>query len=301
MTTQTILRESVTEPPVKRGNRWRVIVARPGKGSSGTYSAEVFRRDAHKIVPSGAQSYINHDPDRNPKDMIGFYPEAARWDEDAQAVVAEMEVFSHWEGFVSEVGPHCGISLYALGEIDEDGNVLSFMEDKFNGADLVARPGLEGSGLAEKLYEAAKQASVNKPGVEPSAQEGKDTEMDEKVLEAIAALQTDISALKSAQTAKAEENAQAEADEVAVKEAVAEYAAKVEAIEAARESLLPSQVKHLMAEAKDGREVAPLIETYKAQVVEAKEVLTAQESGAGRLMGGAAPSEVVFNGFGGKK
>src|SRR5690606_22263815 len=147
------LKESTAEAPVKKGKRWRVIVARPGKGSSGTYSEELFRRDAHKIIAPGAQSFINHDSTRNPKDMIGIFPEAAYFDENEKAVVAELEVFSHWEKFVDEVGPHCGISLYALGEADEDGNVTAIVEDRLNGADLVSRPGLVGSGLAEKLYE----------------------------------------------------------------------------------------------------------------------------------------------------
>lgn len=283
MTTKQ-LRESVAEAPVKTGNRWRVVVARPGQGSSGKYSAEVFRRDAHKMLPKGAQAFINHDESRNPKDMIGVYPDGGRFDEAEGVVVADLEVFSHWKEFVEEVGPHCGISLYAMGEIDEDGNVISFTEDRYNGADLVARPGLEGSGLAEKLYEAARLAS-EEPSAEPSAQERKEQEMDEKAIEAINALTAQVSALVSANTTKAEENAQVEANENAIKEAVDAYAAKVEAIEAARESLLPSQVQHLMAEAKAGKDVAPLIEQAKAVTAEAKQVLT-ESAGAGRTLGG---------------
>src|SRR5688500_9958403 len=100
MTTQIAIRESVTEAPVKKGNRWRVIGARPGKGSSGEYSTEMFRRDAHKIIAPGGQSFINHDDSRNPKDMIGVYPDGSFWSDEDNAVVSELEVFSHWKEFV---------------------------------------------------------------------------------------------------------------------------------------------------------------------------------------------------------
>ncbi|MCK9599210.1 MAG: hypothetical protein M0R06_09230, partial [Sphaerochaeta sp.] len=76
---------------------------------------------------------------------------------------------------------------------------------------------------------------------------------------------------------------QREADEKAVEEAVATRMASIEAIEAARENLLPSQVKHLMAEAKAGTDVAPLIKAAEEVATEAK---AAVETGAvGRVLG----------------
>lgn len=261
MTTQLAIRESVTEAPVKKGNRWRVIVARPGKGSSGTYSEEMFRRDAHKIIAPGGQMFINHDDTRNPKDMVATYPEGSYWDEAEKAVVAEAEVFSHWKEFVEEVGPHCGVSLYALGESDEDGNVTAIIEDRLNGADLVSRPGLVGSGLAEKLYESAIAASDEKPSV-TAAQEERKLEMDEKDREAIQALTTAVQALVTDKQAAQAEAAQVAADEKVVEERLDAYDAAVEAIEAAE---LPADAaKSLRAEARKGVNVAPLIEFAKA-------------------------------------
>jgi hypothetical protein len=292
---QTILRESVMEAPVKKGNLWRVIVAKPGKGSSGTYSAEVFKRDAAKMLPPGAQAFINHDEARKPTDMIGVYEKGGSWDDDLQAVVSDLRVFEHWGSFVEEVGPHCGISLYALGEQDDEGNVTAFVEDVYNGADLVARPGLVGSGIAEKLYESALAASA-KSSAELSAQERKETmEMDEKAIEAINALTAQVSALVSSSTAKVEAEAQHEADEKAVEEALATRMASIEAIEAAREELLPSQVKHLMAEAKTGKDVAPLIEAAKEVAAEAK---ASVESGpVGRVLGEAKTVSYEIGGW----
>lgn len=259
------LRESTAEAPVKRGNRWRVIVARPGQGSSGNYSEELFRRDAHKIIAAGAQSFINHDAARNPKDMIGVFPEAAYFDETEKAVVAELEVFSHWQSFVEEVGPHCGISLYAMGEADEEGNVTAIHEDRLNGADLVARPGLIGSGLAEKLYESA-VAESEKPSV-TSALEKEKIKMDEKDLEAIRSLTVAVSALVADREKANAEAAQATADADAGRNAVEAYDAAVTAIDAA--DLPEKVVESLRAQAKEGVDVTAQIE----QAVAMKEAL----------------------------
>lgn len=261
MSIQIAIREAVTEAPVKKGNRWKVVVARPGVGSSGTYSEDMFRRDAHKIIAPGAQSFINHDDSRNPKDMIGIFPESAYWDDETKAVVAELEVFSHWKEFVEEVGPHCGISLYALGESDEDGNVTAIIEDRLNGADLVARPGLVGSGLAEKLYESAiAQVSEEKPSV-TAAQEERKLEMEKDVEERFGALETLLTSLVTDKQAAQAEAAQVAADEKVVEERLDAYDAAVEAIEAAE---LPADAaKSLRAEARKGVDVAPLIEFAK--------------------------------------
>lgn len=275
------IRESVTEAPVKKGNRWRVIVARPGQGSSGFYSEDLFRRDAHKIIAPGGQSFINHDDSRNPKDMIGVYPEGSFWSEEDKAVVSELEVFSHWKDFVEEVGPHCGISLYALGEADEEGNVTAINEDRLNGADLVARPGLIGSGLAEKLYESAK-AQIVEETTAKSAAERKDNEMElEKVVEAVEALTAQVSALVAdKESAKAEE-AQKQADATAVAEALDAYEASVKAIDEA--DLLAPQREALLSAAKRGEDITAAIESAKA-VKEAAEAAVSErlaENGGG--------------------
>lgn len=281
MTTQLAIRESVTEAPVKKGNRWRVIVARPGQGSSGFYSEDMFRRDAHKIIAPGGQAFINHDDSRNPKDMLGVYPEGSFWSEEDKAVVSELEVFSHWKAFVEEVGPHCGISLYALGEADEEGNVTAIQEDRLNGADLVARPGLVGSGLAEKLYESAIAVSVEPP-VTSAVDEKEELRMEKDVEERFAALEALLTGLVAKETASQAEAAQAEADENAGKVAVEAYDAAVTAIDAAE---LPDKVvESLRKQAKAGVDVTPLIEQAKDIQAALTEKLT-EDAGHGRDFG----------------
>lgn len=275
------LRESVAEAPVKVGKRWRVIVARPGQGSSGNYSEEMFKRDAHKIIAPGGQAFINHDDTRNPKDMLGVYPEGSFWSEEDKAVVSELEVFSHWADFVEEVGPHCGISLYAMGEADEDGNVTAIVEDRLNGADLVARPGLIGSGLAEKLYESAIAGTDETPVT--SAEDRKENKMDEKVSEKLDAIATALASLVSGMEKASAEAEKANAEAKSDRDAVEAYDAAVKAIDAAE---LPAKVvESLRDQAKDGVDIAPLIEqavAMKEAVEEAAEAKISESAIHGR-------------------
>lgn len=283
MTTQLAIRESVTEAPVKKGNRWRVIVARPGQGSSGFYSEDMFRRDAHKIIAPGGQAFINHDDSRNPKDMLGVYPEGSFWSEEDKAVVSELEVFSHWKAFVEEVGPHCGISLYALGEADEEGNVTAIQEDRLNGADLVARPGLVGSGLAEKLYESA-IAGSEKTTVIAAEENGNEMEL-EKVVEAVEALTAQVSALVAEKESAKASEAQVQVDAEAVKLAVEAYDAAVKAVDEA--DLLQPQRETLLSAAKRGEDITAAIESAKAVKEAAVEAARVSESADhGRDFGG---------------
>lgn len=286
-----LLRENVAEAPTKRGNRWRVIVAKPGQGSSGNYSEELFRRDAHKILAPGAQSFLNHGTDRNPRDMIGTFPEGSFWDEEEKAVVSELEVFSHFEAFVNEVGPHCGMSIYAMGESDEHGNVTQIIEDRLNGCDLVARPGLVGSGLAEKLYESAIAFSEEKPSSAPLQENGK-IKMDEELKEALKGISDALAVLVAKEQATVAETAQVEANDEAIKAAVEAYDAQIDAIESA--DLTASQVAVLRAEAKVGRDVAPLIEAHqklKAEILES--VKSEDEAVIGRSFSGKVVESAV--------
>lgn len=275
---ELILRESVTDAPVKKGNRWRAIVARPGQGSSGFYSEDVFRRDAAKIIAPGGHCFINHEDSRNPKDLVGVYEEGAHWDEDLKAVVADLTVFSHWESFVNEVGPHLGVSLYALGEQDADGNVTGFIEDRLNGADLVARPGLVGSGLAEKLYESAK-SQAEKTSTTAVVENGNEMELD-KVVEALEALTAKISTLVAEKESAVAAEAQVKADEEAVAKAVESYDAAVKAVDEA--DLLQPQREALLSAAKRGEDITAAIESAKAVKEAAVQAARVSETAGGR-------------------
>ena len=158
--TKKMLLETSSAAPVKSGNRWRAILAVPGQGSSGFYSEDVLREFGPQALAPGAKAFINHDPGRNPRDMIGIYPDGAVY-EDGVGLVGELEVFPHFKEFVEAVGPHAAMSIYMLGEADENGNVTKLIPDRQNGCDLVSYGGLEGSSLVEKLYESAHKISVS--------------------------------------------------------------------------------------------------------------------------------------------
>ena len=99
--TITYFTEAVSEAPVKKGNgRWLVAIATPGQGSSGHYSEDMLKEYGPVAFPAGAKSFINHEGSRNPKDMIGTYPEGAYWDDSRKQLLGELQTFSHWQAFV---------------------------------------------------------------------------------------------------------------------------------------------------------------------------------------------------------
>lgn len=273
MSSRKLLHESASTL-TKSGNRWKAVLAKGNQqGSSGFYSEDVLREYGPKALAPGAKAFINHDAARNPKDMIGVYPDGAYYEEGV-GLVGELEVFPHWKEFVETVGPHAGLSIYMMGESDDDGNVTSLIPDRQNGVDLVSYPGLEGSGLVEKLYESAHAVSVE-PGVN-SAQEKRNKHMEEEIkalraqIEALAsALTSFITESKAATDKLAEAEAKAKDVDEVVEEALKSYEEKAEAI--AKAGLTETQATALREAARKGTDVAPLIEEAQKILVEVRE------------------------------
>lgn len=273
MSSRKLLHESASTL-TKSGNRWKAVLAKGNQqGSSGFYSEDVLREYGPQALAPGAKAFINHDAARNPKDMIGVYPDGAYYEEGV-GLVGELEVFPHWKEFVETVGPHAGLSIYMMGESDDDGNVTSLIPDRQNGVDLVSYPGLEGSGLVEKLYESAHAVSVE-PGVN-SAQEKRNKHMEEEIkalraqIEALAsALTSFITESKAATDKIAEAEAKAKDVDEVVEEALKSYEEKAEAI--AKAGLTETQATALREAARKGTDVAPLIEEAQKILVEVRE------------------------------
>ena len=297
-----LLKESGASALAKSGSRWRATLAVAGQGSSGFYTEEVLREFGPSALAPGAHAYVGHpteqNPGRNPKDLIGTYPDGATYEEGV-GLVGELDVLPHWADFVEAVAPHTGLSIYMMGEQDADGNVTSLLPDRQNAVDLVSYAGLEGSGLATKLYESAHAASEQNTGV-TSAQDQKEGKMDKEILEAVQALAsaftTFVTESKAAATSVVKAEADADAVEKAVESAVDAYSEKVTAINGA--DLLPSQVESLLADAKLGKDVAPLIESAKKIVTEAKGFVS-EQAGFGRVVEGAgATADYSVEGWG---
>lgn len=289
------LRESVAEAPVKKGDRYRVIIARPGQGSSGFYSEELFRRDAQKLIPAGAQAFINHG-ERDPEKMVGVYPDGGYFDEAENAVVGDLQVFEHWKAWMAEVAPHVGVSLYALGNADEEGHVTEILEDPYNGADIVARAGLQGSKI-DKLYESAVAAGSEKRTSTVEGENG-NKKMEEKLDKAIELLTALVTDKAEKATAAAKVEADAEAAKIAAEQAVQAYSAAVEAVDAA--DLFESQRKSILAAAAKGEDVASLIESAKVVREEAVKAVTEQaaQSGADGVVLGESGKSFTVSGWG---
>jgi hypothetical protein len=148
--------------PIKSGNNWRAVLITPGKGSSGVYTEAMLKEYGPKAFKKGTHSYVDHprseEDIRSPKNLIGVLAEDAHY-EKGVGLVAELEVMPHWKEFVEAVAPHTGLSIYAMGEgnYNDDGEVVveNLIPHTQNSVDLVSYPGRPGSGLADKLYEAA--------------------------------------------------------------------------------------------------------------------------------------------------
>ena len=293
---QKLLVEKSAAAPVKSGTRWRAVLATPGQGSSGFYSEDVLREYGPAALAPGAKAFVEHDPARKVRDMIGTYPDGAFY-EDGVGLVGELEVFPHWKEFIEAVGPHSGLSIYMLGEADKDGNVTKLTPDIQNGVDLVSFPGLAGSGLAEKLYESAKASAQAENGSASAATDANKKEakaMDEadkafiealfsKVDEKIVALESKVDSIVTLSEASKD----AEAEKVDALEA-ADKLVKSELTEAGRKRVLES--------VKSGTDLDDAIKTETA--LRAEILAEANLTPTGRVVEGSADADFQISGWG---
>jgi hypothetical protein len=286
---KTLFRESVSGDLTKKGNRWKGVLAVPGQGASGYYSEAVLQEYGPKALAPGAKAFVEHNPERPVRDMIGVYPDGAYYEEGV-GLVGELEVFPHWQEFVEAVAPHTGLSIYMMGESDDEGNVTALIPDRQNGVDLVSYPGLEGSQIIEKLYESAKAAdSHDGTSIEVTPEiHSKETNMEIEALAAkVDALAESVTALVGSHAALVESLKPAEV--------VAEETDLAAVVEAAVEAGLPRESRDVVVESvKAGAKVdeaiasqKALVESIRKQVTEAVEATGAGVQGRIVESGGA--------------
>lgn len=294
MNVDTKLLIESAQPATKTSTgRFRAILAVPGKGSSGTYSAEMLKRFGPVAFPAGMKAYINHDEKRDARDLLGHYPEGATWDENEGpegALVSELEPLPSKLAFVEEVAPHVALSLFALGKADAKGNITELIPHRMNGVDMVGYGGLEGSKLGEKISEAA--MSLLQERTAASADERKEESMTpEQIAEAVkagitAALAPVLSFVSKQEEAaeaarKAEEAKQGTTETPTIAEAVKKFAADSKKVTEAK--LFPKQEAAILAVAEAGGDIDALLEDAKAIRDEATTALTESLStGGGR-------------------
>lgn len=280
-----LLVESIADAPVKRGNRWLVTIGVPGEGSSGKYSAELWESYGSTAFPAGTKSYWKHSKpeNRDPRDQIGKFAETF-WNASEHKFQGYLEPFPRWVPVLQEMGSDIEMSISCGGTKDDDGNVITLEYHRTNSVDAVSDAGLSGSRI-ESLVESARSAF----GIEPSADPGAGEK--EKLMEnQLAELKTLLESILGKLDAKVAGEAQVVADEAAAQAAavaaVEAYSANIAAVEAARESLLPAQVKVLQESAKtlDVAGFTTALEDAKTVAKEAKSAVLA-ESAQGRDFG----------------
>lgn len=271
------LAESTSVPVKVSSGRWKATFLTPGQGSSGNWLDETVRRDGPIALKKGAKCFVTHNRMENgepdPFRMWGVLAEDAYYEE-GTGLVGEIDVLPSWRDRVDEVAPHTALSVYLNAEKDANGDVIAINRDPRNGVDLVVHPGRPGSGLVEKLYESAAFDSTHE-------NDSEGLRMEKDVEERFNALETLIKGLADSKLAEAQGVADSAAVESAVQDRVALVTAGLDAIDAARENLLPSQVEALKESAKAGQDITAAIETAKTFATEAREVFgkNAEEDG----------------------
>lgn len=289
---------SLVSAPTDEGT-WRVRLINEGRGSSGTYSAELLESYGHAF--NGAISFLNHPADgpeaRNFTEIVGRVVGETWTERDKDGTLG---VYANWEPDedykrkLEKYRENLGLSIYISGSGEEDENgdfrVTEFdASDPFRSVDVVIAAGRGGrfelTESVKKMYESRRSDSNDASTT--AVGENKDDNMElSDVVKAVEALTTQVSALVAARNEESETSAQRQADAQAVEAAVSAYDSAVKAIDEAE--LLGPQIESLRARAARGEDVTDAI-------VEAKAVKEAALVEAGRI------SESAGRDFGGDK
>lgn len=313
---QRILQESGTLVASKTSKgTYPVRIITEGKGSSGTYSRELLQKPETQKAFEGVLSFMGHplDPEkphlRPVENIAGRMTGKVKGKEvdGVYGLYSEFKPNTSTPGraeFIEEYAADLGLSIYIAGDGTErngEYQVESFDgSDPYKSVDIVVAAGR--GGRFERATEAYTRVSAES-GTKPdatSAQEREKENMDKEILEALKALKTSFETFVTESKAPVKAPvAEADADAIdkAVATAVEAYDEKVKAINAATE-LLPSQVESLLASAKAGADVLPLIESAKKIATEAQTRLTESSNVAfGRFVEGAGASDLSVGGM----
>lgn len=302
MLTECLVQESAGAMRAREGGKWQATLITAGEGSSGRYAEEMLAERGATAFPAGTKLWFKHPRDdegageRDPRDQWGYLEEDAEYVE-GEGLVGKIKVLPHWKEVVDSLGEQASLSIYAVGERDDAGNV-TLAHSVTNSIDIVSYPGREGSGLKKKL-ESARSGGARTPDA-ASAQENpthQEESMDE-LKEMVEKLAESLSTLAGKfDTFVAESKAEAEGDEdrkAEEKDKGAAVAAAVEAVEAVKSAeLLKSLEEPLIEAAKRGEDVTAGIESAKKVMAEAKASI--KESASTYFIGGAGSSTDDFN------
>ncbi|MGN6325833.1 hypothetical protein [Pseudolysinimonas sp.] len=278
--------------------RWRAILAVPGKGSSGNYSREMLAEYGPKAFPAGMKAYLTHDEKRDPRDLLGHYPDGAWFDPDEGvdgALVSELEPLPSKRAFVEEVAPHVALSLFAMGKKDDAGNITELLAHRTNGVDMVGYGGLEGSSLGSQIFERAQTLLEASRTAETVSSVEKENSMTPEQIaalveglkgafaESLAPVLTFVTEQRAAEEARRQAETANKDAEPTVKEAVAKALADKKAIDDAE--LSESASARLLAASENGDDITEALaeaikvrDEYASRITESTEVTGGRRS-----------------------
>lgn len=157
---------------VKADGTVPVKIIQPGWGSSGYYSEDVLKRDGPGVFTPGLKMYWDHPteseeserPERSLRDLAAELVSGAEWQAQGPrgpGLYATAKVFGPYREAVTELGPHIGVSIRALGRAkygEADGRQGPIIEQIVAGKsiDFVTMAGAGGEIVG--LFEAARGA-----------------------------------------------------------------------------------------------------------------------------------------------
>lgn len=153
---------TVEAPRGNRPGRMLIQLIKAGWSLNGRYyPAEVLKRDGPSAFPAGTQAFIDHateteDAERpagSLRDLAAVMTSPARWDEDRQALVAEVRLFAPWREPLTDMAEHIGMSIrsWVVGEYGEAEGREGFVVKEITegrSVDFVTKPAAGGAILA---------------------------------------------------------------------------------------------------------------------------------------------------------
>lgn len=152
----------VEAPRGDRPGRMSIQLIKAGWSLNGRYyPAEVLRRDGPEAFPAGTQAFVDHAteeeaaerPSGSVRDLAAVMATPARWDEQRQALVAEVRLFQPWREALTDMAENIGMSIRAMvlgdyGEADgREGLIVSQLVEG-RSVDFVTKAAAGGSILS---------------------------------------------------------------------------------------------------------------------------------------------------------
>jgi hypothetical protein len=266
-----------------------------GKGTTAVYTREFL--ESNKDIFADRPMYMGHPEDvtkphkRIPENIAARTGKVVEYKvvDGVAGLYTDAKPRDKYRDLIEGFGDLFGVSVFtpsSNGSDDENGDYIveSVDDSPLISVDFVSAAGA--GGRIESLMESlAEIEQPGKPSV-PTAQEKKDNKkMDEKLEKLITLLESFIAESKAKVDGEAQAKVDQETIDKAIKESVESYDAAVAVIDAAE--LLPSQRASLREAAKRGDDVAPLVESAKKVLEEARSSALV-EDGSGRSIGAGA-------------